>query len=104
MGDPRGRTPPMCAAENNHAKIASMLLAKGSDVSIYADDGFSAVHMSSQYGHLAVTKVLLEGGANPSVETLKGFTPLYLAAFYGHTAVMRALLDAGRYTVLAALR
>lgn len=85
----------MCAAENGHSTIASMLLDKGSDVSIMADEGFTALHICAQYGHLAVTKVLVEAGADPRAETLKGFTPLYLAAFYGHSAVMRALLDAG---------
>lgn len=95
MGDPRGRTPLMCAAENGHATVATMLLGNGSDVSIMADEGFTALHICAQYGHLAVTKVLVDAGASPRSETLKGFTPLYLAAFYGHSEVMRVLLDAG---------
>lgn len=95
QGSPIGVTPLMLAAEFGHTRVATILLNKGSNVSIAADEAFTALHFSAQNGHLAVTEMLMEAGADIEAITSQGYSPLHLAAFDGHGEVVRALIDAG---------
>ncbi|CAM9884700.1 unnamed protein product [Pylaiella littoralis] len=93
--EPKGCTPLMFAVGMGHAPVVKVLLNRGANVSIEADDGFTALHLSAQNGHLAVAKMLIEAGAELEATDTMGSTPLYSASLRGHWRVMRALIEAG---------
>lgn len=64
-------------------------------MSVAADGGTTALHMSAQDGHLAVTLALIEAGAELDAWGVRGATPLHLASQYGHAKVVAALVEAG---------
>lgn len=95
QGDPNGVTPLMCAALAGQWQVVRILLSRGANVSVPADDGVTALFGGAQNGHLAVTELLIEAGADVNAPAVDGFTPLHQASDRGHPAVMRALIDAG---------
>ena len=101
QGVPAGRrqgwTPLMFAASAGHARVVRILLNKGANVSIVADDGNTALLNSASQGHLVVTELLLKAGADPEATDSLGLTPLNLAAGNGDCEVVRALIAAGAH-------
>lgn len=87
QGSPEGWTPLMIAARGGHSRVAKVLLDSGADVSVTADNGVTALHVSAQSGHIS--------GADLDARTREGATPLSLATQIGHSEVLTALIEAG---------
>lgn len=64
---------------------------EGSNVSILADEDFTALHFCAQNG----AEMLIKAGADMEAPTSKGYTPIHTATFDGHWQMVRALVDAG---------
>lgn len=91
-----GYTPLVLAALHSDSRVVRTLLDRGADVTIAADTGGTALHMSAKRGHLAATKLLLKAGADLEAATsIEGLTPLCVAAGEGHLGVVVVLIDAG---------
>lgn len=95
QGDPQGWSPLMYCAFYGSPQVAQVLVNGGANVSTAADDGATALHLSSQEGHLYVTRLLLKSGADLEALNSDGVTPLYLASEHGRVAVLSALIEAG---------
>lgn len=91
-----GWTPLMLAAWRGSSRVVRILLNKGANVSVVADDGHTALHFCTQDGgHLVVTKMLLKAGADIEAVTSEGETPLHLASDAGCWEVAQVLIEAG---------
>ncbi|CAB1101498.1 unnamed protein product [Ectocarpus sp. CCAP 1310/34] len=91
-----GWTPLMLAAWRGSSRVVRILLNKGANVSVVAEDGHTALHFSTQDGgHPVVTKMLLKAGADIEAVTSEGETPLHLAANAGCWEVAQVLIEAG---------
>ncbi len=96
QGNMNGGTPLMIASFKGHSGAVRILLKKGANVSIPADYGLTALHISAKQGHLAVSRMLVEAGADLEAATSDlGDTPLHMAAERGHHEVMSMLIEAG---------
>lgn len=96
QGDPAGWTPLMYAAHGRHSRVAQILLSRGADVSIAADDDVVALHLCTENGHLAMTIDLVKAGAEVDVKTSCGLTPLHYASQKGCCSeVVAVLIEAG---------
>jgi ankyrin repeat protein len=86
------------AAEQGHAEIVELLLARGASASPTTRIGsYTPLHLAAMGGHAEVAEVLLDAGGNANaVTTNSGVTPLHLAAaaIDGADAV-EALLEHG---------
>lgn len=95
QGDPEGITPLMFASFEGHARVVKILLNKGANFSLAADDTFTALLASAQGGHIAITKMLLKAGADVQAVNSLGDTSLHMASQRGHLEVMEMLIEAG---------
>lgn len=95
QGTNRGLTPLMLAVTEGCARVVRVLLNKGANVAIAADDGRTALHGSAEGGHLATTKMLVQAGADLEAADCEGITPLHMAASQGHSRIMTVLIEAG---------
>ena len=77
------------AVENNNAKLASLLIQSGADVTV--DDNY-AIRYASENGHTEVVKLLIEAGAD--VTAYDNYAIRYASA-NGHTEVVKLLIEAG---------
>ena len=93
--DTWGTTPLIIASIKGCRAVMALLLERNADPSKgRANDGSTALHISSQSCNLGIVQLLLEGGANPDAATTDdGSTALYVASQYGHLEVMQLLLD-----------
>jgi ankyrin repeat protein len=76
-------------------EMAAFLVARGADVRIEQDEGFTALHEAAQIGSEKLIAVLLDAGADPSSRAQDGRTPLGIARKSGHTAAARLLQSRG---------
>ncbi|CAN0454105.1 unnamed protein product [Ectocarpus sp. 12 AP-2014] len=68
-----GWTPLMLAAWRGSSWVVRLLLNRGANVSVVADDGHTALHLSARDGgHPVVTKILLKAGADIEAVTSEG--------------------------------
>ena len=76
-------------------RAANLLLEKGADANIQAENGvgWTALHWAAEDGHEAVVNVLLEKGADANIQTEDGDerTALHYAIERGHEAVSKVL-------------
>ena len=97
-GNPDGVTPLMIAAQGGYPRVAKILLEKGANAKVTADNGFTALHCSchGHVGHLEVAKMLVEaGGSDLEARDGSSMTPLHIAADRGHWQVASVLIKAG---------
>ncbi|OAQ69735.1 HET domain-containing protein [Pochonia chlamydosporia 170] len=94
-----GLTALSTAAENGHAAVVNLLLARGASVNSTDTLGRTALHRAAASGQDAIVELLT--GVDGTVIDLMdstGCTPLLLAVQNGHTAAAKVLLDRGSYT------
>ncbi|CAM9733507.1 unnamed protein product [Ectocarpus fasciculatus] len=85
----------MMAAVMGHSHIVKILLERGANVFLAANNKGTALHGGAQEGHLAVVELLAKAGADLEALTRDGRTPLHLATSSGSADVVRALIEAG---------
>jgi ankyrin repeat protein len=76
VGDSRGFTPLMVAAENGHLPVVRALLKAGADPNRQERYGFTALHFAVKKDRVDVVQALLDGGADPNLQSELGYTPL----------------------------
>jgi ankyrin repeat protein len=94
--DHRERTALYLAALNDSYDIVKVLIDKGANVNITADDGWTPLMVAAEKGHLTTMQTLLGApGININAQKSDGATALYLAALNGNYDVVRALINKG---------
>jgi uncharacterized protein len=78
---PKGRTPLMVACAYYSGKsICSMLIEKGANVNVTAQDGITSLMLAAENAKLDVVELLLRHGANPNAKDGSGKTAYDYAA------------------------
>lgn len=77
-----------------HARIVSMLIARGHPVHLQCRNQSAPLHYAAFRGHVDVTRVLLEARADPERRMFGGDVALHQAAWQGHMEVITTLLSA----------
>ena len=75
--------------------MAAFLVARGADVRIEQDEGFTALHEAAQIGSEKLIALLLDAGADPNSRGKDGRTPLAVARKAGHTGAAKLLQSRG---------
>ena len=89
-------TPMMKAAQNGHAEIVKILLARGADVNARDKGGYSALIVAAGDNRAGVISLLVKHGADLNLQdATMGWSALIWAAKEGHDASVEALLEAG---------
>ena len=84
------------AAENGWSDVLQRLIAKGADVNLLPQFGFSPLVLAARKGHQACVEILLAHGALVNqTSSRRGWNPLLAAAEAGQVEVARMLLAAG---------
>lgn len=78
-------------------EAAALLVEKGANVNIHADNGtdLRPLHSACAAGHGAIVGLLLTAGAKVNVIQAGGYTPLMAAASLGNAPVVDMLLEQG---------
>ncbi|KAM0276585.1 hypothetical protein ACHAQH_006590 [Verticillium albo-atrum] len=82
------------ASENNYAKIAALLLAKGADADATGPKG-CALYLAAKQGYVDICVMLLKHGASANVVATDFAPPLSVAVESGKLELVRLLLDHG---------
>ncbi|KAK4164970.1 hypothetical protein QBC43DRAFT_378263 [Cladorrhinum sp. PSN259] len=88
------------AAENGYADIAELLLNKGTEVDVKAQNGDTPLRIACQKGNEAVARLLLDRGADITAKSNNGWTTLNSALNNGHIEMVKLLLDRGADTTV----
>ncbi|MBB5439603.1 ankyrin repeat protein [Pedobacter sp. AK017] len=85
------------AAYFGNEEIARLLIAKGADVNIPANNGYNVfpIHSAVAAKNQNLTKMLINAGAHVNVTQQAGFTPLHAAAQLGDVELIIILLEHG---------
>ncbi len=62
------------------AEVVKLLLGKGADPNLSANDGVLPLHWAAQAGSADIVELLLKKGADPNIPTGNGLTPLKIAS------------------------
>ena len=83
------------AAYFSNEEIARLLIEKGADVNMPANNGYNVfpIHSAVASGNINITKMLINAGANVNVMQQAGFTPLHAAAQQGNIDLIILLLE-----------
>jgi ankyrin repeat protein len=81
------------AAEGQHPKRLTHLLAQGADIDAKGDLGLTALYNAAFRGSLENVQLLLHFGADVNPLSDLGGTPVCIAALRGHVEVVEALLS-----------
>ena len=90
IGDRSDDRPP---ALKGHKDVVYLLLDRGAEPNMAAQDGFTPLHCVALEGHKDVVQLLL--GAEPNMATPNGSTPLHYDASEWHHGVVQRLLNRG---------
>lgn len=95
--DVKRHTPLLCAAENNHFDLMSLLLRTGANANHKADEDLTALHFVAMNGNTEAAKELFKHGSEIEARAgeHKTLTPLHLAAQHGHCDMIRLLVAKG---------
>jgi ankyrin repeat protein len=85
------------AAYFGNEDVARLLISKGADVNIPANNGFNVfpIHSAVAVKSYNISKMLIDAGANVNVKQQAGFTPLHAAAQLGEIELIILLLEHG---------
>ncbi|SDJ71798.1 Ankyrin repeat [Pedobacter sp. ok626] len=83
------------AAYFGNEEIAKLLIVRGADVNIPANNGYNVfpIHSAVASGNINITNMLINAGANVNVTQQAGFTPLHAAAQLGNVELIILLLE-----------
>ena len=88
--------PPLIeAAKDGDWEAVGVLLEQGTDVTVTAADGATALHWASYWDVVETAQLLIRAGADVSAANDLGATPLWIASLNGSTSMTRTLLEAG---------
>ena len=73
----------------------SVLQNFSTDINYKDENGFTALHYSSDEGNLKIVEKLLNSNCNPNIKNNKNETPLHLASKKGFFEICKALIDNG---------
>lgn len=90
-----GFTPLGMAAYFGHEEIVRLLIQKGADVNVPANNGFQVypLHSAVSGKNYRISKILIDAGADVNVQQKAGFTPLHAAAQLGDIELIVLLLE-----------
>lgn len=83
------------AAAMGNVPLARELVAKGADVRVKSNNGFTALHRAAEKGHADMVTFLLKAGADPGACTRENLTPAQLARQNNHRGVLDLFSAAG---------
>lgn len=83
------------AALENHAQIATLLLAAGADINAIAPNGSTALMLAAKRGHMAIVRALIGSSAALSIADPVEGTALDMARKAGHSEIVAFLRKAG---------
>ena len=106
MRDERGNEPSgpqMRRSSTPDQRRKSVVVASGTPLeAMESGEGFTALHVASQFGQIACAKLLIDSGANVNAVTSKHqSTPLHLAAMHGQAQMALFLAQSGGAVSLA---
>ncbi|KAF3819294.1 hypothetical protein GH733_013444, partial [Mirounga leonina] len=84
-------TPIMYAARDGHPQVVALLVARGAEVNIQDENGYTALTWAARQGHKNVVLKLLELGANKMLQTKDGKTPSEIAKRNKHLEIFNFL-------------
>jgi len=92
-----GFTPLGLAAYFGHENLCRLLISKGAEVNVPANNGFNVypIHSAVSARSYGITEMLLEAGAEVNVKQQAGFTALHAAAQLGEIEIIILLLEHG---------
>jgi ankyrin repeat protein len=90
-----GMTPLICAATNNHGRVAELLVQKGAAKDKASRGGTTPLMAACCHGHMAVATILLDNGCNGDLVDNRGRTALHWAAARGDVEVAQVLFRHG---------
>jgi len=96
--DENGRTALHITAAKGHAKLVSLLLARGARTDIVDKDGDTPLHDAARNGNIEVIIQLLDKGANMDAVNKNGRTALHFTVAKGHAELVCLLLARGART------
>ncbi|MEL4895235.1 ankyrin repeat domain-containing protein [Crocosphaera sp. Alani8] len=73
--------------------IVELLIAKGANLNVCDDRGYTPLHIASKEGYMDIVKLLINNGADINVQTTDGCRPLYMAALGHNKDIAQTLLD-----------
>jgi ankyrin repeat protein len=89
-------TPLHSAAAGRHIAVVRVLIARGADVNVTQEGGFTALHAAAQNGDTVLADALLAHGADPHRATDDGRTAADFASSAGHSALAARLQASAR--------
>jgi len=81
--------------KSNNVEVVKFLLARGGDVNVSDDQGWTPLQAAAHSDDLEVIKLLLAANAPVNARNNEGWTALCVAAKHGHAGVVKLLLDRG---------
>lgn len=96
---PDGFTPLGLASFFGQLDIVKLLLNKGANPNIAANNQFKVapIHSACAISNYDITDLLIKHGADVNAKQMQGVTPLHSAAHNGQTKLAKLLIDSGAY-------
>lgn len=81
------------AVEKGNYEFTKLLLEKGANPNIKAQNDLTALYQSVVDNNYPITKLLLSNGADTEVTMSSGSTPLFAASYFGFNRMLNLLLE-----------